>query len=197
MSELIAGRIGEIVEATTAAFTARCHELYVAPALGTLVRAGGNNPVLGIVAEVRTQSLDPSRRPIAMGVDEETEEAVYEHNPQLNRLLSTEFQAIVVGYESESGLKRHLSPFPPRIHSFVYECGRDRLREFSSSYEFLPSLLNSPIGPQDELIAAFLRYSSLTQEDAQAYLVGAGKALAPLLIGQIQRLNNILIRLIS
>ena len=75
MSELIAGRIGEIVEATTAAFTARCHELYVAPALGTLVRAGGNNPVLGIVAEVRTQSLDPSRRPIAMGVDEETEEA--------------------------------------------------------------------------------------------------------------------------
>ena len=51
MSELIAGRIGEIVEATTAAFTARCHELYVAPALGTLVRAGGNNPVLGIVAE--------------------------------------------------------------------------------------------------------------------------------------------------
>ena len=48
-----------------------------------------------------TRSIDPGRRPVAMGAGEETVEAVYDRNPQLNRLLSTEFRSLVVAHRRD------------------------------------------------------------------------------------------------
>ena len=72
--------------------------LYDAPPLGALVRCSEGSPIYGVVGQVATTSLDPSRRPIARGRREDTEEAVYRSNPQLERLLRTEFRALVVGH---------------------------------------------------------------------------------------------------
>jgi len=189
------GRVGEVVEASTTSFLSHCHELYNSPHLGSLVRTGGQEHVYGVVAEVRTQNLDPGRRPIAMGENEETEEAVYERHPQLTRLLSTEFHAVVVGHDDNGTILRHLSPVPPRIHSFVYTCNDDEVRDFSGSLEFLPVLFATPVGPQDEVVASFLHQASRCHDDREGFLIAAGKVMAPLLSGQMQRLNAILGRL--
>ena len=92
-------RLGEVVEASTTQIVAQCYELYTSPPLGSLVRCGTSDTtgedgdaVYGIVYEVSTHSIDPGRRPIARGRDEDDEDAVYEANPQLSRLLSTEFR---------------------------------------------------------------------------------------------------------
>lgn len=187
--------VGEVVQASTTDFVAQCHALYEAPPLGALVRCGGDGPIYGVVGEVSTQSLDPGRRPIAMGQDEDTEEAVYLGNPQLSRLLSTELRALVVGYRTNGQLNRYLAPQPPRIHSFVYECDTAELLEFSQALHHLPILLASPVGSADDVTASFLRRASLAHPEPSRFLVDAGKELATLLGGQLHRLNGLLRRL--
>ena len=188
-------RLGEVVEATTTEFTTQCYRLYEAPPLGSLVRSGEANPIYGIVYEVATRSMDSARHPIPRGGDEDTEEEVYLNNPQLNRLLLTEFKSMVVGYQSDGGLRRYLAPLPLRIHSFVYQCEGEELREFSDSLDFLPIILSAPISAQDDVIASFLRQASESHPDPQRFMIGAGKELAVYFAGQLQRLNNVLRRL--
>ena len=195
-------RLGEVVEASTTQVTAQCYELYTAPPLGSLVRCGTSNGasvnddvIYGIVCEVSTRSMDPGRRPIARGRDEDDEDAVYEANPQLSRLLSTEFNALVVGHRREGSLYRWLAPLPPRIHSFVYACSDDDLREFSSALDFAPILLSAPIFATDDVLAAFLKTASAVHRDPSGFLVRAGRQLTPLLGGEVQRLNGILRRI--
>ena len=84
---------------------------------------------------------------------------------------------------------------PPRIHSFVHECGSEELQQFSSSLEFLSIVLWAQISATDDVIASFLRQASASHSAPEQFLVFAGKELAVLLSGQLQRLNNILRRL--
>ena len=188
-------RIGEVVGASTIESLAQCYRLYEAPPLGALVRCGGENPIYGIVGEVRTESLDPGRRPIAMGEEDDTEDEIYRRNPQVSRLLSTLFRVITVGYQSDGRVNRYLAPLPPRIHAFVHQCGPDELREFSRSLDFMSILLAAPFSAQDDIIASFLRQASLTHPDPEGFLVDAGKKLATLIPGQLPRLNAILKKL--
>ena len=195
-------RLGEVVEASTTQIIAQCYDLYTAPPLGSLVRcgtsdaeSGDGDAVYGIVYEVTTRSIDPGRRPIARGRDEDDEEAVYESNPQLSRLLSTEFCALVVGHRQDGALYQWLAPLPPRIHSFVYACSDDDLREFSSALDFAPILLSAPIVATDDVLAAFLKTASAVHSDPGGFLLSAGRQLTPLLGGELQRLNGILRRI--
>ena len=187
--------VGEVVQASTTEITSHCYRLYEAPPLGTLVKSGQDDHIYGVVGEVMTQSIDRGRRPVAVGEDEESEEAIYRSNPQLNRLLSTEFRSIVVGYRTNVHLYRYLAPLPPKIHSFTYMCDSDEVVEFIASLDFLSILITSSVGSQDDVIASFLRQASLCHPDPQHFLIDAGKELATLLSGQSQRLNGLLRRL--
>ena len=185
-------RVGEVIEASTVEFTAQCYRLYDAPAIGSLVLCGEDAPTYGIVCEATTQSIDPGRAAIPRGMNAATEAEVLSANPQIERLLHTKFRAIVVGYRDGQVLRRHPPLSPPRMYSFVRECDDAELAEFSSSHEFLATLLNVPMNAQDHVVASFLRHASAAHPDAQGYLVSAGKSLATALAGQLPRLSGIL-----
>ena len=190
-------RVGEVIEASTTAFTAQCYQLYQMPPLGSLVRAGDSaNGLYGIVGNAATTSLEPGRRPIARGRDEASEEAVYNSSPQLAKLLQSQFEALVVGYREGDKLYQHLPPRPARIHGFVYQCPPDEVREFGKSFDFLNIILKANLSvPAEELVAAVLRRMSQAGDDRRAFLVAAGKELAVLLSGNISQLNAILGRI--
>ncbi len=190
-------RVGEVIEASTTDFVAQCYELYQSPPLGSLVKTR-DLPVelFGIVYNATTTSIDPGRRPIARGKDEESEEAIYRSNPQLLQLLRSEFSVLVVGHRQGDKLYHYLPPKPARVHSFVHLCPPDEVKEFSQSFAFLNMLINTNLPvPRDELIAACLRQMSLTHEDRHTFLVAAGKELATLLGGQFSQLKAILERI--
>ena len=190
-------RVGEVIEASTTEFVAQCYELYQLPPLGSLVKTRDLPLELyGVVYHATTASLEPGRRPIARGKDEDSEEAIYQSNPQLTKLLKSEFSALVVGHRENEKLYHYLPPKPARIHSFVYQCQPDEVKEFGQSFDFLNILLNThlPVSA-DELIAACLRQMSQVHEDRHAFLVPAGKELAILLSGELNRLKAILGRL--
>jgi len=190
-------RVGEVIEASTTEFTAQCYELYHIPPLGSLVKTRDLPLELyGIVCNAATTSLEPGRRPIARGKDETTEEEIYRSSPQLLKLLKSEFGALVVGHRQGDRLYHHLPPQPARIHSFVYQCSPDEVKEFSQSFDFLNILLNAHLPvPTEELISASLRQMSQAYEDRRAFLVAAGKELAILLSGNLSQLKAILGRI--
>ena len=190
-------RVGEVIGASTADFVAQCYELYQSPPLGSLVKTA-DLPVelYGIVCNATTTSLEPGRHPIARGKDEATEEEVYRSSPQLLKLLRSEFSALVVGHRWGDKLYHYLPPKPARIHSFVYLCPSQEVKEFSQSFDFLNILINTRLPVSvDELIAASLRQMSQVYEDRHAFLVAAAKELAILLGGQFNQLKAILGRI--
>ncbi len=190
-------KVGEVIEASTTDFTAQCYELYQIPPLGSLVKTGGSELELyGVVCSAATASLEPGRRPIARGRDETSEEAIYRSSPQLERLLRSEFGALVVGHKTNDRIYHYLPPEPARIHGFVYLCPPQEVKDFSQSLDFLNLMLNASLPiPKDELISACLRQMSQVQEDSRRFLVTAGRELAGRLSGDFDQLRAILERM--
>ncbi len=190
-------RAGEVIEASTTDFVAQCYELYQLPPLGSLVKTrDAELELYAIVYNATTTSLEPGRRPIARGKDEDSEEAIYKSSPQLEKLLKSEFNALVAGHKADDNIYHYLPPKPARIHSFVYLCPPQEVRDFSQSFGFLNILLNTGLPlPKDELIAACLRQMSKVHKDRHTFLVTAGKQLANLLSGDFAQLRAILERM--
>jgi hypothetical protein len=188
-------RLGEVIEASTMGFSAQCYELYQSPALGSIVTTReGEMGLYGLVYNVSTAGIEPGRRPVARGKDETSEADVYRSNPQLLKLLRSEFQVLVVGFEFEGKIRQFLPPNPARIHSFVYACPEEKVLLFSRSFDFLNILLKSRLEiPVEELVAATLRQMSRVHgAGAYAFLVEAGKELASLLSFDYGQLRAIL-----
>lgn len=190
-------RVAEVIEASTTEFVAQCYELYQLPPLGSLVKTI-DTPVelYGIVYNATTASIEPGRRPIARGKDEKDEAAIYQSNPQLLKLLRSEFTALVVGHRQGDKLYHYLPPTPARIHGFVYLCPTEEVREFSQSLAFLNILLRSSLPVSvEELTAASLRQMSQAYDDKRAFLLAAGKELAVMLSRDYNRLKAVLGRI--
>jgi hypothetical protein len=190
-------RLGEVIEAATASFTAQSYELYEQPSLGSLVKVrDGDFELYAIVCQATTQGLEPGRRPIARGKDEAQEEAIFEANPQLSKLLKSEFSALVAGFNDGERIYQYLPPHPARIHSFVYACSKEEMLDFSQKTGFLNIILKARIEvPAEELVAAALRQMSNAHDDSRAFLVSAGKELATLLGREYSQLKAILERI--
>jgi hypothetical protein len=189
-------KIGEVIESTTTGFTAECYELYQLPPFGSLVKtADPPVEIYAVVCQAGTSSIEPGRHPIARGRDAESEAEIYDANPQLSRLLRSEFQTLVMGYSENGIVRQYLPARPARIHAFVYPCSLEEVKQFGQSFDFLSLLLAPEIRvPPEELVAAVLRELSRAQDDPRAFLVTAGKTLAPLLGGEYNRLKSILAR---
>ncbi len=184
-------RVGEVVEANSASFTAQCYNLYDAPPLGCIVRAGSPE-IYGVVCRVATEPLDSSRPVLARGETAETEEEVFRDNPQLTRLLTSRFEALIAGHREQDKDRQYLPDLPPPVHSFVYTCGPQEVARFTSQLDLLRLLLNSGPPMADEVLGACLRGAAAAHADPQAFMLRAGKALAAELAGDLPRLNSIL-----
>ncbi len=189
-------RTGEVVEASTREFTAQCFDLFQPPPLGSLVKTGDEGKeTFAIVCEAATTSIDPSRKPIALGKEAAAEEAIYRDHPQLAQLLRTDFRALVVGYRERGAIRQYLPALPARVHSFVYLCQDEEVKEFTSSLDFLALVADGQVPNRDEVLGAFLRAASKTQQEPEGFLIHSGKVLAALMARDTTRLNSLLKRI--
>ena len=187
-------RIGEVVEATTTSFITQSYELWQLPSLGSLIKTGNDaEEYYGIVCRAVTQGVEPGRRAVARGKDSPNTEAIFRENPQLERLLKSEFTALVVGFKDEDSCRQYLPPRPARIHTFVHSCTANEIQKFSAKFDFLSLILRAEIEiPPEELIAATLREMATTQSDRNLFLSQAGRELARLMSKDYGRLRIIL-----
>ena len=186
-------RVGEVVEATSTSFVAQCYRLYDTPPLGSLLRSG-NPRLYAVVSRVSTGPLDASRPVLARGETAASEEEIFRENPQLERLLTTRFDALIVGHRVGEDFRHFLPPLPPRVHSFVHICCPAEVARFTSRLDLLHLLLNSGVEAADEVVGACLRQAAAAHADNGEFLLAAGKALAGELAGDLPRLQAILRR---
>ena len=184
-------RLAQVIEAGSSVFRAQCYRLYEAPALGSLVAAGAP-AIYGVVCRVSTEPLDPSRPVLARGESAQTEEQVYQDNPQIARLLTSRFEVSIVGHQLETGISHHLPPLPPRVHSFVRECSPDEIIDFSSGLNFIHLLVSAGPAASEEVIRACLSRLIEAHSGVPDFRVQVGKALAKELAGDVPQLTAIL-----
>lgn len=153
--------------------------------------------VYALVFSACTTSLEPNRRPSALGIPDEEE--IRKKQPQIFELLRTEFSALSIAYScgDDKGLRRHIPPIPPRIHAMVLPCDEMEVGLLTEDLSFLRSILLSGVAatsgvPSDELAAACLREARSIAPDDTQFLYKAGKALASILTGDYERLQSIL-----
>ena len=188
----MSAKIGEVIKSSTESFMAECYELHCPPSFGSLVRTReGNIDIYAVVSGASTSSIEAGRRPIARGRDDVNEEDIYLSNPQLEKLMRTEFTALVVGHGDSGKVSQYMPPRPARIHSFVYSCESDEVAIFNQSLAYLSMLVDVP-ERSNELIAAALRNAAAAYSEPMAFLVRAGKELALMIAGDTNRLNIIL-----
>jgi len=183
---------GEVVEGSTTELIAEACQLHGAPSFGRFVRVESEMQIVGIVFNVFTHSIEPSRRPTAYG---KTEDQLRLEQPQIFELLRTEFQVLVIGYRDETGAVPILPPQPARIHAFVYECDDQEIADFTQTDDYLRAILGTSKIPTDELLVATLRHTLKAHGYAHKYLVRIGKELARLLKDDYDRLAAILRRI--
>jgi hypothetical protein len=190
-------KIGEVVETSNSEFLVQCYDLDGAPPLGSMVKTRGKGgEIYGIVYLSATHSVEPGRRITVRGKAHSSEADVFKSNPQLAKLLCSDFKAMVVGHSADRGVYQYLPPSPASIYSFAYTCSTEEVRVFTQSLDFLNLMIESrlPVSA-DEVIAAFLRYASRSHPDSEEFLIKAGKELAWTLSNDIRRLDSILKRL--
>ncbi|XUX00325.1 MAG: hypothetical protein TUN42_10665 [Dehalogenimonas sp.] len=192
-------KFAEVIETSSTGFTAQCYDLNAPPPLGSLVKTAiDGTTIYAAVGHVATTSLEPGRRPVARGKDKASEEAVFAANPQLEKLLRCEVEAVIVGHQSDAEIRHYLPPRPARLHGFVYACEDVEVRAFSQKTGFFNLLLSAQgnVSPE-EMTSAVLRRiaASYEGEERRKYLITAGKALAQLLSADYNRLKTILERL--
>ena len=184
-------RVGEVIAADSITFTVQCYELYGSPPLGSFIRAG-HPGIYGVVNNVRTEPLDPSRPVLARGRDHETEDEVLLENPHLSRLLTSRFDAVTIGSAGPSGFASWLPPLPPRVHAFVYDCGEEEYAMFAADPGFLARLARAECPASDDVVRSCLLAMVGGRPDGPDVALRAGRALAAQLAGDVARINAIL-----
>jgi hypothetical protein len=176
-------RIGEIIETTTTTFVAGAYQLHASPPFGALVRAEGRDGVAayGLVYNIATTSRELGGRALVRGREGMYDGDIYLENPDLEAVLQTEFQALIVGFCDGPVIRQHLPAYPPPMHYSVHLCPADEVRRFSERLQFCRTVLQAADVPQEELVAATLRLAAAVQPDPYVFLVNAARTLAVLL----------------
>lgn len=185
--------LAEVIGSDSRLLTAQCYDLYCSPQLGALVSVG-DPKVFAVVQGIRTEPLDPGRPVLARGRDSGSVEDIYRNNPQIERLLTTRFDALIVGHEVDGRLVQLLPPFPPPIHSFVRACATDEVARFTDNLDFCRFLLGSGPPMADEVMVACLRHAANCRPDGDDFIKRAGQAIASESVGDSVRMAAILRR---
>lgn len=185
--------IGEVVESGTKGYVARSPRVGQSPAFGSFVRTGSETLVYGLVFEIITGSREPGRKPAAydLSIDELRRE-----QPQIFELLKTEFHVLALAYSASGKMRFALSPVPPSIHSFVYECTDEEKEALSSEDFFLRAIVSAQNVPVDDLIVSALYNAQDTRKNDKDYMVRMGKSLSRFFRDDYERLSSILRRIV-
>lgn len=149
----------EVLQSSLDSFTAQSWQWDFFPDYGALVQVESDQEViLGLVTNVQTGSIDPTKYPFAY---QKTEQELLIEQPQIFEFLKTTFTVQIVGFIDKFDNKTYylLPKKPAKIHSFVKYSSQINFNNFFESVDFLYLLFSfsSKINNLDELLLAILK----------------------------------------
>jgi hypothetical protein len=200
--------IAEAIETSTTEFLAQCLEpedlsFPAMPPFGSWIKSmdeESGNKVFAVVTHVTTSPIDSVHRARALGL---SLAELREQQPQIFAMLTTEFRAAIVGFETpppsvngsrpgRGKMYQYLPPRPPQIHQAVYRCEPSEVIAFSEELDFLRILLQVKGVPVEALAAAAIREIYRLRNGDRAWLVKTGRTLSILLKDDYDCLRYIL-----
>ncbi len=146
----------EIIESSLHVWLAQSWQWNCPPDYGSLVTvAQEGRTLIGLVYEVGTGSMDPTRYPFAY---QKTQEELLREQPQIFEFLKTTFSCLVLGYHHQDRM-RYITPSQPAtIHSFVHPISDDLNRQFFAHDQYIHRIfgLGNKINNIDELLLALI-----------------------------------------
>lgn len=164
----------EIIESSLQRWLCQSWEWDSAPTFGSIIAIPHKKrTIFGIVHQVETGSMDPSRYPFAY---KKTEEELRKEQPQIFEFLKTSFSCITIGYQEGGRIFHQLPPEPPKIHAFAEYPQKDVLKQIIYRHRYLPLVCGSAseVFNLDELLLALLKHNhslqSLSSESLQSFV---------------------------
>jgi hypothetical protein len=146
----------EIIESSLHVWRAQSWQWNQPPHYGSLVTIQQEGMTLiGLVYEVETGSMDPTRYPFAY---QKTQEELLREQPQIFEFLKTTFSCLVLGYHHRDRM-RYITPSQPAtIHSFVQAISADLNRQFFAHDQYIHRIfgLGNKVNNIDELLLALI-----------------------------------------
>ncbi len=147
---------GEIIESSLAHFTAQTWKWDDFPAYGSLVSIEQNSQTsIGVVYDVSTGSIDPSRSPFAY---QKTEQELKKEQPQIFEFLKTTFKSVPLGIIEHERCHYMAPAHPAKIHAFVSPANPTISYQFLAQPLWVHRLfsLSGIVANVDELLLAIL-----------------------------------------
>jgi hypothetical protein len=165
------------------------------PTFGSFVQAdarGQGDAIYGLIHDVAVQDDLFVRRFI---IAEPPEEVVRDQRE--NRQVPIEVTVLAVGCREGERIVHRIPPQPPVTMDHLYLCPPDEVIAFTRRFDYFRLVLDAPTVPADALLTASLRLAAAARPagEGEEFLVEAGRELARLLAGDLQRLDGMLRRL--
>lgn len=148
----------EVIESSISHWISQSWKWNQFPVFGSLVTIETKQRILyGLVYQIQTGSMDPTRYPFPY---QKTEEELLAQHPQIFEFLKTTFLCMTVGYEEHNKIEYLVAPEPPRIHSFVQPASKDQSKKFFDQIYFLHIIFGYSAAQLDidELLLAMIKH---------------------------------------
>lgn len=146
----------EIVESSLHHWKAQSWQWDYFPSYGSLVAVEQNHLYyIGLVYEVTTGSMDPTRYPFPF---QKTEQELKKEQPQIFEFLRTTFSTLALGYYHKGSFLYTAPPHPAKMHAFVSPIKSELRDRFFSTPHYLHRIfaLSSYVANIDDLLIALL-----------------------------------------
>ena len=181
--------IGEVLGSRPAEFSGELLAADNVPALGTVVRAAGAPDVLGVISSLETDTVLPGRSPARYGL--QPDELLKQH-PELGELITTRFEATVVGYRSGDSVVIGSPGKPVPLYTPVYRADAGDVIPLGDDIRVVRLLASSDAGADDGFILAALVNLADARSERTGFLEGVCRELSRLLAGDYLRLEYLL-----
>jgi hypothetical protein len=181
--------IGEVLGSRPAGFSGELMAADNVPALGTVVRAAADPDVLGVISSLETDTVLPGRSPARYGL---TPDELLKQHPELGELLTTRFEAMVVGYRSGDSVVIGSPGKPVPLYTPVYPADAGDVIALGDDRRVVRLLAASDAGAADAFILAALVNLADARSERTGFLEGVCRELSRLLAGDYLRLEYIL-----
>lgn len=169
-----ADAFAEVIESSVSGWTAQSWKWNQFPTFGSLVTIETKERMLyGLVYQIQTGSMDPTRYPFPY---QKSEEELMAQQPQIFEFLKTTSLCMTLGYEEHQKINYLMAPEPPRIHAFVSSATKEQSGRFFENIHFL-HLIFGFAGcqvPIDELLISMVKHQKklgiLTQEQLKQWI---------------------------
>lgn len=194
-------RVGRILRASTRGFDCGTHSKDIGPHhdFGAFVKAPiantradeGNIHAIGLIYKVEIKD-DQLINELVLG------EAVPDmilRDQRENRMIPVEIKVLNIGFKVGDNIIHSLPPRPPMSLSDVEQCTEEEIRDLTRSPDFFRLILNASEVPNDDLVAAAIRYAAWKaypdDEERYAFHVVCGQQLARD-VTDLKRLSHLL-----